>query len=189
MATLCCLSTPSILSFCLAMVSIKLLAALLSASIRLVRSPPPIGSSIEPEASSTITMSSGVVTVTVELDVEDIAESVVRKSDSSFSSVALTVLSVQIRPTCWVVTLLPLWPAAQISQRPLVSGSTTVFPVMAGPSIPVLDLALASGSMANAAAGNTSTTASITAKRPLVYLLIASPFSRSQTLHQPKVTE
>ena len=43
-------------------------------------------------------MSSGVVTVTVELDVEDMAESVVRKSDSSFSSVASTVLSVQIRP-------------------------------------------------------------------------------------------
>ena len=189
MATLCCLSTPSILSFCLAMVSIKLLAALLSASIRLVRSPPPIGSSIEPEASSTITISSGVVTVTVELDVEDIAESVVKKSDSSFSPVASTVLSVQIRPTFWVVTLLPLWPAAHFSQRPLVSGSTTVGPLTVGPSIPVLDLALASGSMANAAAGNTSTTASITAKRPLVYLLIASPFSRSQTLHQPKVTE
>ena len=126
-------------------------------------------------------MSSGVVTVTVELDVEDIAESVVKKSDSSFSPVALTVLSVQIRPTFWVVTLLPPWPAAQISQRPLVSGSTT-FPVIIGPSIPVLDLALASGSMANAAAGNTS-------KRPLVYLLIASPFSLSQTLHQPKVTK
>lgn len=86
------------LSFCFAMVSIKLFAALFSASIRLVRSPPPIGSSIEPDASSTITMSSGVVTVTVELDVEDMAESVVRKSDSSFSSVASTVLSVQIRP-------------------------------------------------------------------------------------------
>ena len=71
---------------------------------------------------------------------------------------------------------------------PLVSGSTTV-PLTTGPSIPVLDLALASGSMANAAAGNTSTTASITAKRPLVYLLIASPFSQAQTLHQPKVTE
>ena len=170
------------------MVLIKLFAALFSASIRLVESPPPIGSSIEPEASSTIAMSSGVVTVTVELDVEDIAESVVKKSDSSFSPVALTVLSVQIRPTFWVVTLLPPWPAAQISQRPLVSGSTT-FPVIVGPSIPVLDLALASGSMANAAAGNTSTTASITAKRPLVYLLIASPFSQAQTLHQPKVTE
>lgn len=44
-------------------------------------------------------MSSGVVTVTFELDVEDIAESVVKKSDSSFSPVAMTVLSVQIRPT------------------------------------------------------------------------------------------
>lgn len=188
MATLCCLSTPSIASFCLAMVSIKLFAAPFSASIRLVRSPPPIGSSIEPEASNTITMSSGVVTVTVELDVEDIAESVVTKSDALFSPVSLTVLSVQIRPTFWVVTLLPPWPAAQISQRPLVSGSMT-FPAISGPSIPVLDLALASGSMANAAAGNTSTTASITAKRPLVYLLIASPFSRAQTLHQPKVTK
>ena len=133
-------------------------------------------------------MSSGVVTVTVELDVEDIAESVVKKSDASSFPVALTVLSVQIRPTFWVVVLLPLWPAAQISQRPVVSGSTTV-PLTVGPSIPVLDLALASGSMANAAAGNTSTTASITAKRPLVYLPIVSPFSQDQTLHQPKVTK
>lgn len=99
MATLCCLSTPSIPSFCLAMVSVKLFAAFFSASIRSVLSPLPIGSFIEPEASSTITMSSGVVTVTVELDVEDIAESVVKKSDSSFSPVASTVLSVQIRPT------------------------------------------------------------------------------------------
>lgn len=67
--------------------------------MRLVLSVSPIALSIEPEASSTITMSSGVVTVTVELDVEDIAESVVRKSDSSFSPAAMTVLSVQIRPT------------------------------------------------------------------------------------------
>ena len=81
------------------MVSMKLLAALSSALIRWVESPRPIGSFIEPEASSTITMSSGVVTVTVELDVEDIAESVVKKSDSSFFPVASTVLSVQIRPT------------------------------------------------------------------------------------------
>ena len=126
------------------------------------------------------------MTVTVELDVEDIAESVVTKSDALFSPVSLTVLSVQIRPTFWVVTLLPPWPAAQISQRPLVSGSMT-FPAISGPSIPVLDLALASGSMANAAAGNTSTTASITAKRPLVYLLIASPFSRAQVVSRKLV--
>ena len=145
-----------------------------------------MGSFIEPEASSTITISSGLGTVVVVLDVEDIAESVVRKSDSSPTS---TVLSVQIRPTfCVVILPLPSEPAAQYVQLSLVLGST-IFPLTVGPSIPVLDLALASGSMANAAAGNTSTTASITAKRPLVYLLIASPFSRAQTLHQPKVTE
>ncbi len=131
-------------------------------------------------------MSSGLGTVVVVLDVEDIAESVVRKSDPSPAS---TVLSVQIRPTfCVVILPLSSEPAAQYVQLSLVWGST-IFPLTVGPSIPVLDLALASGSMANAAAGNTSTTASITAKRPLVYLLIASPFSRSQTLHQPKVTE
>ena len=142
-----------------------------------------MGSSIEPEASSTITMSSGLGTVVIVLDVEDIAESVVTKSDLSPAS---TVLSVQIRPTfCVVILPLPSEPAAQYVQLSVVSGST----VTVGPSIPVLDLALASGSMANAAAGNTNTTASITAKRPLVYLPIASPFSRSQTLHQPKVTE
>ena len=142
-----------------------------------------MGSSIEPEASSTITMSSGLGTVVIVLDVEDIAESVVTKSDLSPAS---TVLSVQIRPTfCVVILPLPSEPAAQYVQLSVVSGST----VTVGPSIPVLDLALASGSMANAAAGNTSTTASITAKRPLVYLLIVSPFSQDQTLHQPKVTK
>ena len=142
-----------------------------------------MGLSIEPEASSTITMSSGLGTVVIVFDVEDIAESVVTKSDSSPAS---TVLSVQIRPTfCVVILPLPSEPAAQYVQLSVVSGST----VTVGPSIPVLDLALASGSMANAAAGNTSTTASITAKRPLVYLLIVSPFSQDQTLHQPKVTK
>ena len=142
-----------------------------------------MGLSIEPEASSTITMSSGLGTVVIVFDVEDIAESVVTKSDSSPAS---TVLSVQIRPTfCVVILPLPSEPAAQYVQLSVVSGST----VTVGPSIPVLDLALASGSMANAAAGNTSTTASITDKRPLVYLLIASPSSRVYTLHQLKVTE
>ena len=183
MATLCRLDSSEIFAFSSAILSIKLLAAVFSASIRLVRSLELIGSFIEPEASSTSTMSSGLGTVVVVLDVEDIAESVVTKSDSSPAS---TVLSVQIRPTfCVVILPLPSEPAAQYVQLSVVSGST----VTVGPSIPVLDLALASGSMANAAAGNTSTTASITAKRPLVYLLIASPFSRSQTLHQPKVTE
>ena len=142
-----------------------------------------MGSSIEPEASSTITMSSGLGTVVIVFDVEDIAESVVTKSDLSPAS---TVLSVQIRPTfCVVILPLPSEPAAQYVQLSVVSGST----VTVGPSIPVLDLALASGSMANAAAGNTSTTASITAKRPLVYLPIVSPFSQDQTLHHPKVTK
>ena len=88
------------------MVSIKWLAAFLSASIRLGESSPPIGSSIEPEASSTITMSSGLETSDVVSDVEDIAESVVKKSDFP-SSIVWTVLSVQIRPTFCVVTLLP----------------------------------------------------------------------------------
>ena len=57
-----------------------------------------MGSLIEPEASSTSTMSSGLPE-TVVSDVEEIADSVVRKSDSSFAAVSLTVLSVQIRPT------------------------------------------------------------------------------------------
>lgn len=85
------------LSFCVTIVSIKLLAAVFSASIRFVSSRLPMGSSIEPEASSTITMSSGLPE-TVVSDVEEIADSVVRKSDSP-PSTALTVLSVQIRPT------------------------------------------------------------------------------------------
>lgn len=51
-------------------------------------------------------MSSGLETSDVVSDVEDIAESVVKKSDFP-SSIAWTVLSVQIRPTFCVVTLLP----------------------------------------------------------------------------------
>ena len=79
------------------MASIKVLAAVFSASMRFVLSPVPIGSSIEPEASSTITMSSGLPEIVVS-DVEEMADSVVRKSESPLST-ALTVLSVQIRPT------------------------------------------------------------------------------------------
>ena len=96
MATLCCLDGSLMLSFCVAIVSIKLLAAAFNASIRLVRSLLLISSSIEPEASSTITMSSGLPEIVVS-DVEEIADSVVRKSDFP-SLTALTVLSVQIRP-------------------------------------------------------------------------------------------
>ena len=51
-------------------------------------------------------MSSGLETSDVVSDVEDIAESVVKMSDFP-SSIAWTVLSVQIRPTFCVVTLLP----------------------------------------------------------------------------------
>ena len=83
--------------FCVAMVSIKRLAAVFSASMRLVEPPSPIGSLIEPEASNTITISSGFPEIVVS-DVEEMADNVVRKSESPFST-ALTVLSVQIRPT------------------------------------------------------------------------------------------
>lgn len=86
------------LLFCSAMVSIKELAAALSASMRLVESLSPMSLSIDPEASSTITISSGLVTSDVVSEVEDIVESVVTKSDFS-SCAGSTVLSVQIRPT------------------------------------------------------------------------------------------
>lgn len=85
------------LLFCSAMVSIKLFAADLSALMRVVDLSP-ISSLIEPEASSTRTISSGLVTSDVVSEVEEIVESVVTKSDYS-SSAGSTVLSVQIRPT------------------------------------------------------------------------------------------
>lgn len=84
--------------------------------MRLVLSVRPIGSSMEPEASSTSTMSSGSVAVSRRLDVEEIALKAVRKSESLFLEMILsppapvstmssaeTVLSVQMRPTFWVL--------------------------------------------------------------------------------------
>ena len=84
--------------------------------MRLVLSVRPIGSFMEPEASNTNTMSSGVVAVSRRLDVEEIALKAVRKSESLFLEMVLsppapvstmspaeTVLSVQMRPTFWVL--------------------------------------------------------------------------------------
>ena len=85
--------------------------------MRFVLSPDPIGSSIEPVASRTRTISSGTVVVVDVFDVEDRAERTVRKSEpgaflivrvSSLSifesviSVFDSVLSVQMRPTFFV---------------------------------------------------------------------------------------
>ena len=74
-----------------------------------------MGSSIEPEASSTSTISSGCATVDFKFDVDENAENAVRKSASELFSIVIvpsapvrampsvdTVLSVQMRPTLWV---------------------------------------------------------------------------------------
>ena len=125
-------------------------AAVLSASTRLVLSVEPIGSSIEPETSSTSTMSSGIDWVTVVLDVDDMTESVVKKFDWSSSPAASTVLSVQIRPTFWVESRdSSPPPAVQCFQRSRVSGSTVV--VAAGPCAEV------SSAMARIGAASAST--------------------------------
>ena len=103
-------------------------AALLSAAMRFVSSPPPMASSIDPETSSTSTMSSGVVAVSDRLEVDDDAVSAVRKS-APFSldmvtpflliSPSDTVLSVQIRPTLDVSLLI------SPDQSQMVEGSVT----------------------------------------------------------------
>ena len=90
-------------------------AAALSASILFVSSRLPMESSIEPEASSTSTISSGCATVDFKFDVDESAENAVRKSASGLFSIVIdppapvktmspvdTVLSVQMRPTLWV---------------------------------------------------------------------------------------
>ena len=98
-----------------AVLSIKALTAVFSASMRFVRSPFPMGSSILPEASSTSTTSSGFVSVVVVDAWEDSADSATRKSAPLSVGTAMgswpfrsicsssTVLSAQIRP---VVALL-----------------------------------------------------------------------------------
>ena len=96
--------------------------------MRFVSSPPPMASSIDPEASSTSTMSSGVVAVSDRLEVDDNAVSAVRKSAPfSFDMVTPfllispsdTVLSVQIRPTLDVSLLI------SPDQSQMVEGSVT----------------------------------------------------------------
>lgn len=91
--------------FCSAILFTKLFAALFNASMRFV--PPLIGSSIEPEASSTSTMSSGVVEVNFAFEVDESAESAVTNAESPRSTTLPllvvivsvdTVLSVHIRP-------------------------------------------------------------------------------------------
>ena len=101
--------------FCFAISSMNEFAAALSASILFVLSPLPMRSSIEPEASSTSTISSGCATVDFKFDVDESAENAVRKSASGLFLIVIvpsapvssmpsvdTVLSVQMRPTLWV---------------------------------------------------------------------------------------
>ena len=92
---------------------------------------PVMESSIDPDASSTSTMSSGVVDVDAMFDVEESTESAVMKSESPLETVALmapemsislvdTVLSVQIRPIFWVVF------STTPDQSPIVDASAIV---------------------------------------------------------------
>ena len=102
--------------------------------MRFVLSPRPIGSSIEPEASRTSTMSRGVVTVSRRFDVDERALNAVRKSESPFWMVVVppapvrsmlpaeTDLSVQMRPTFWVVSSSP-----QSFHVPVVMGSAAAW--------------------------------------------------------------
>ena len=116
------------LVFCVAISSINAFAALRRASMRF---PPVMGSFIDPEASSTSTMSSGVVDVDAIFDVEESTESAVMKSESPLETVALmapempispvdTVLSVQMRPIFSVVF------STTPDQSPIVDASAIV---------------------------------------------------------------
>ena len=94
--------------FCAAILLTKSFAAFFNASMRFVLSLLPMGSSIEPEASSTSTISSGVVEVEATFEVDESAESAVMNAElprficcpllTVIVSSADTVLSVQIRP-------------------------------------------------------------------------------------------
>ena len=139
----------------------KEFAASFRASMRLVESVRPMASSIEPEASSTSTMSSGVVAVSCRFDVDEMALKAVRKSESpllmTFSppapertmSSSETVLSTQMRPTFWVLLSRP-----QSSHVVAVEGSATVV----APSVAAS--AVAGGARADAATASTVITAS-----------------------------
>ena len=109
--------------FCSAIVVTKPFAAFFNASMRFVLSLRFMGSSIDPEASSTSTMSSGVVDVDDTLDVDESAERAVMNAELPRSttlplvvvivSSADTVLSVHIRPMFAVLGVSPPRIAAQ----------------------------------------------------------------------------
>ena len=118
--------------FCLAIVVTKSFAASFNASMRFVLSLRFMGSSIDPEASSTSTMSSGVVDVDFTFEVDESAERAVMNAESSPRLMTLpllvvivsvdTVLSVHIRPMFAVLGVSPPRIAAQSSME---DGSAT----------------------------------------------------------------
>ena len=135
--------------FCSAIVVTKSFAAFFNASMRFVLSLRFMGSSIDPEASSTSTMSSGVVDVDDTLDVDERAESAVTNAESPrlmtlplvvvIVSSADTVLSVHIRPMFAVLGVSPPRIAAQSFME---DGST----VTVGPTPPRMERLLPSSS-------------------------------------------
>ena len=115
--------------FCSAIVVTKSFAALFSASMRFV--PSFMGSSIDPEASSTSTMSSGVVEEDATFEVDESAERAVMNAESPrLMTLPLlvvivsvdTVLSVHIRPMFAVLGVSPPRITAQSSME---DGSAT----------------------------------------------------------------
>ena len=115
--------------FCSAIWFTKLFAALFNASMRFV--PPSMESSIEPEASSTSTMSSGVVEEDFTFEVDESAERAVMNAESPrLMTLPLlvvivsvdTVLSVHIRPMFAVLGVSPPRITAQSSME---DGSAT----------------------------------------------------------------
>ena len=172
-------------AFCLAISSMNEFAALLSASIRFVVSPSPIGSFIDPEASSTNTMSSGVVAVSDRFEVDDSAVSAVRKS-APFSldmvtpflliSPSDTVLSVQIRPTLDVsFSISPC-------QSQMVEGSVTA--VLFPPYV-VADESSANAAPPNSGDNASTSTAANAALKRFVDFMSSPPSTASRPSISP----
>ena len=132
---------------------------------------------IDEDVSSTSTMSSGVVAVEDKFDVEESAESAVKKTEpSAFLTVMLllvmesvvTDLSVQMRPTFAVLPLM------RPSQSQMVSGSAIeLVPSAIAAAMPELEVPAA----ASAAEGARQNTISTVNRRPSNRFLIVYPLS------------
>ena len=154
--------------------------------MRFASSPSPIGSSIDPEASSTNTISSGVVAVSERFEVDDNAVSAVRKS-APFSldtvmpflliSLSDTVLSVQIRPTLDVSF------STSPCQSQMVEGSVTAVLL---PLYVVADESSANAAPPNSGDNASTSTAANAALKRFVDFMSSPPSTASRPSLSPR---